>query len=678
MAATSTPQTNQVSPPASDDSTYLEEQAMHYARDLRRLFDHERALRSALAASNRDLRYLEATRTTFVSLISHELRTPITLMQGYLSLLMEHLPRDMPPPLRDFMTVIERETQQLATLINELTDFTRFQANLQQNVPLNTGMGTRQHASAEGQAAPGTQAAQPAEGSASVDTANFTSADPAQIHHLPFVEKAPAEAVVAQAVSQSTAEAARRNVSIQARVPPHLWLQYGGMQIVLILHHLIDNAVKFSPSGGKVLVIVREQQNDLVFEVRDDGPGVPRKHRQEIFYPFSQHEGHLVRSHGGLGLGLALAKRAVHALGGTISVHNANEETAERVPEESAVSLVDTEAAREVAAITARTRGAVFTIRLPRHPEESLQERALRLSQELDQSRAQLRQFASIPSTSQADYGEDIRNSSNLQPDNRDEQATGERERDTRDQLLRYARRLQETLNDERLRRQRLQEAYVSSLQVLADAVEERGEARSGHSSRVAHIASSIARAMGRNEEMIAPLILGAVLHDIGKVALPDAILLKNSHLTPDEWQRVTTHPEIGARLIEDIPELSPAVTIVRHHHERWDGTGYPYQLAGDKIPLDARIVALADAFDRMTSPRAYGELLTIQAAVDEIERCSGTQFDPHVVQAFLRALRLRELDVSGAVNSFADDVPPSDSDEEQEQQVAGSHESRE
>jgi HD-GYP domain-containing protein (c-di-GMP phosphodiesterase class II) len=433
--------------------------------------------------------------------------------------------------------------------------------------------------------------------------------------------------------------------------------------------------VKYSPSGGRVLVIAREQQDDLVFEVRDDGPGVPRKHRKDIFRPFNQHEGHLVRSHGGLGLGLALAERALHSLGGTINVHNASEETVERVPEASTANLIDTETAREVEAITARTRGAVFTVRLPRRPLESLQERALRLSHELDQSRAQLRQGTNIPRTPQ-DGGGNTEGGSQTKAGNREQQDSGERERDTKDQLLRYARRLQESLNDERLRRRRLQEAYVSSLQVLADAVEERGETRSGHSARVAHIASAIARAMGRNEEMIAPLILGAVLHDIGKVALPDAILLKNSHLTPEEWQHVTTHPEIGARLIDDIPELSPAVPIVRHHHERWDGTGYPYQLAGDKIPLDARIVALADAFDRMTSPRTYGELLTVQVAIAEIERCSGTQFDPHVVQAFLRALRLRELDISGAANAFIGDF--SAPGEEQERQVTGLRESRE
>jgi HD-GYP domain-containing protein (c-di-GMP phosphodiesterase class II)/signal transduction histidine kinase len=615
---------------------------MHYAKDLRLLFDRERTQRDALAAARRDVRHLEETRTAFVSLISHELRTPITLMQGYLSLLMEYLPRDMAPPVRDFMTVIERETQQLATLINELTDFTRFQASREKDFSSD----------------------QESPASSVPDTGDFESNSFRSIHHLPFTERAPAEAIVAQAAARSAAAAARRNILIQTRVPPHLWLQYGEAQVVLILHHLIDNAVKFSPSGGRVLVVAREQQDEIVFQVRDDGPGIPDHLRREIFRPFNQQEEYLVRSQGGLGLGLALAERAAHALGGMISVHNAGEEKAGSDSVEPDSPPVGSEAVREVEAIAARTRGAVFTVRLPRRPAESLQERALRLSRELDQSRARMRDeieaVANEAAADQAAAGEALETRQR-------QQERRQRERNTKDNLLHYARRLQETLNDERLRRQSLQEAYISSLQVLADAVEERGASRTGHSARVAHIASAIARVMGRSEEMIAPLILGAVLHDIGKVALPDAILLKSDHLTSEDWRRISTHPEIGARLLEDIPDLAPAIPVVRHHHERWDGTGYPYQLEGDRIPLDARIVALADAFDRMTSPRVYGEVLTIQAAIAEIERCSGTQFDPQIVQAFLRALRLRELNVSGDVHASSGDSPKSSAEQERQ-----------
>jgi len=127
------------------------------------------------------------------------------------------------------------------------------------------------------------------------------------------------------------------------------------------------------------------------------------------------------------------------------------------------------------------------------------------------------------------------------------------------------------------------------------------------------------------------------LLHDIGKIGIPDAILLKPGPLTPAEWKIMRTHPEIGRQLVEQVPFLRGAVPIVYHHHERWDGTGYPLGLKGEDIPLGARIFALADAFDAMTFDRPYSQAIPLAAARQEIQRSAGTHFDPLVVETFLR-----------------------------------------
>jgi HD-GYP domain-containing protein (c-di-GMP phosphodiesterase class II) len=129
---------------------------------------------------------------------------------------------------------------------------------------------------------------------------------------------------------------------------------------------------------------------------------------------------------------------------------------------------------------------------------------------------------------------------------------------------------------------------------------------------------------------------LGALLHDIGKIGVPDSILYKPGPLTPEEWEIMKQHPVIGYRMCMKIDALRPAAPIVLHHHERWDGQGYPYGLAGEAIPLGARIFAIADTLDAMTSDRPYRKALSFAQAREEIIRCAGQQFDPEMVKLFL------------------------------------------
>jgi response regulator RpfG family c-di-GMP phosphodiesterase len=182
-----------------------------------------------------------------------------------------------------------------------------------------------------------------------------------------------------------------------------------------------------------------------------------------------------------------------------------------------------------------------------------------------------------------------------------------------------------------------LEETYHSTLEALGSALDTRDIGTEAHSRRVHGYALATARAYGVPPAMTRDLAHGVLLHDIGKIGIPDAILLKPGPLTPEEWRIMRTHPEIGRRLIERIPFLRGAVPIVYAHHEKWDGSGYPRGLTGEEIPLGARIFAVVDAFDAMTFDRPYSRAVPFEAAKAEIRRCAGTHFDPAVVEAFLQ-----------------------------------------
>ncbi len=170
----------------------------------------------------------------------------------------------------------------------------------------------------------------------------------------------------------------------------------------------------------------------------------------------------------------------------------------------------------------------------------------------------------------------------------------------------------------------------------LSRAIEARDPHSEGHSDRVTRLAVAVARRLRWMDEDVAMLELGGVLHDIGKVAVSLDVLCKPASLTPEERDEVEVHPSVGAVLVERWPRASHVVSHVLHHHERWDGSGYPRGLEGEQIPLGARLLAIADAFDAMTSTRAYRGALSSAEACAELERCAGTQFDPDLVAPFL------------------------------------------
>ncbi|MGC7880231.1 HD-GYP domain-containing protein, partial [Desulforudis sp. 1190] len=158
-----------------------------------------------------------------------------------------------------------------------------------------------------------------------------------------------------------------------------------------------------------------------------------------------------------------------------------------------------------------------------------------------------------------------------------------------------------------------------------------------GHSVRVAKLARACARALGLNTEEQEQVYLAALLHDVGKIGVSEDVLLKPGRLDPAEWEEVKSHPVVGARIIEPARFPTAVIAAVRHHHEDYDGGGYPDGLAGEEIPLLARVIRVADTYDAMTSARPYRQALTPQQALEELRRWAGRQFDPRVVEAFLR-----------------------------------------
>ncbi|MGB2980353.1 MAG: HD domain-containing phosphohydrolase [Candidatus Zixiibacteriota bacterium] len=183
-----------------------------------------------------------------------------------------------------------------------------------------------------------------------------------------------------------------------------------------------------------------------------------------------------------------------------------------------------------------------------------------------------------------------------------------------------------------------LKESYLQTLTALANAVEARDIYTRGHTERVCYMAEFLARQLKWSEEKLWEVKMGGILHDIGKIGVPDAILNKAQTLTDEEFEIMKQHPICGAKILEGIPFMAPAIPYVLYHHERFDGKGYPYGLKNDQIPLQGRLMSVVDTFDAMTSDRPYRKAKSFKMTLKEIKDCARTQFDPHIAGVFLDA----------------------------------------
>lgn len=203
-------------------------------------------------------------------------------------------------------------------------------------------------------------------------------------------------------------------------------------------------------------------------------------------------------------------------------------------------------------------------------------------------------------------------------------------------QQMREIKRINEELAETN---EKLEKAYLDMIQTLRYTVEAKDTYTRGHSDRVSEYSVLIGEKLGLSDEEIKTLRIGGLFHDIGKIGIPDSILLKPSKLTDDEYSEIKNHPSIGAHILGAATIFKDIIPIVKHHHERYDGKGYPSGLKGEEIPYTARIAALADTFDAMTSRRSYRDKLDLGYVMNEIEKCKGTQFDPQLADVFLDIL---------------------------------------
>ncbi len=180
-----------------------------------------------------------------------------------------------------------------------------------------------------------------------------------------------------------------------------------------------------------------------------------------------------------------------------------------------------------------------------------------------------------------------------------------------------------------------MQSMFLGTLHALTNAIDAKDSYTHGHSERVALMSRMLAQHAGFEPMLIERIYISGLVHDVGKIGVPESVLCKPGKLTDEEFSLIKMHPEIGARIIEDIRQMQDLVPGVLHHHERWDGRGYPHGLAGQSIPLMGRVIGLADAFDAMSSNRTYRRALELPDVLEEITRCAGQQFDPDLVDAF-------------------------------------------
>ncbi len=375
-------------------------------------------------------------------------------------------------------------------------------------------------------------------------------------------------------VREVEAQAAKKNLTIELQIGEGLPMVQGDQpRLREAITHLVRNAIHYNIEGGQVRISLGPLDDGLEFSVIDTGVGISESQQDSVFMPFYQAHDVLTRRVEGVGLGLAITRHIIES-------HNGRIRLAGELGKGTEVRVWLPLSPPEVTLLE-------FT---PRAPED------LRRSQAADNSA-----------------------------------------------MLEYSKELYAALEQERVKRRHLEDQYramektfLETLTALMQQVDLRTAHKESHVERVMVLANEIARKLDPTLPENRDFQLSLVLHDIGKIGVAENLLQKAGRLTDSEQREVQAHVSIGTEILGNIHFLAPALNSVRHHHERWDGKGYPDGLSGQEIPLWARIIAVADSFDAMTTDRPYRKALELQMARHEIERNAGTQFDPTVVQAFL------------------------------------------
>ena len=391
----------------------------------------------------------------------------------------------------------------------------------------------------------------------------------------PFELKAADLGPIVQSVSREMeAVAAKKQVSLVVHVERDLPVIQGDQpRLREAIHHLVKNAIHYNIEGGRVEISLRLSDEGLQLSVIDTGVGIPGQQQESVFLPFYQAHDVLTRRVEGVGLGLAITRHIVESHNGKITL------------------------AGELG------KGTEVRVWLPLAPPEILFSEFTPVSPEEAQKK---------------------------QPSG----GSG---------MFDYSRELYAALEAERVRRRHLEDKYramegtfLETLSALMRQIDMRGAHKGSHVDRVILFANEIARRIDPTLPDNRDFQLSLLLHDIGKIGVAESLLQKVGSLDATEQKQVQAHVAIGTEILSNIHFLEPAIQTVRHHHERWDGKGYPDGLSGAQIPLWARIISVADSFDAMTQDRPYRKALDPSAAREEIQRMAGSQYDPQIVQAFV------------------------------------------
>jgi PAS domain S-box-containing protein len=447
-------------------------------------------------------RRLENQKIEFVNIAAHELITPLNIVLGFADMLAAEMEAKASDEEMGLLQAIKQGGYRLQMIVNELLEFAQVQ---------------------EGSVEP--------ESVVEFDLNDLLRETSAELQQL--------------------ARSKRVRLEVPALGQP-LLLHTNRKLLRTAVYQLIVNAINFNKPGGFVRVTAVPLDGHVTIDIEDSGVGIPQTELDAIFSSFFQVEEHNTRHIGGLGLGLSMARRAVHQLGGDLSVD----------------SSLDA--------------GSTFSLDVP-----------VKLAEPADE-------LSELRSRLDASY----------------------------QQSLIYARHIQE------LKRQ-LQRHFMATLKVMAEAIEARDVYTRGHSDRVTDLALRLAGRLGYSEQALRRLEMAGRIHDLGKIGTPDALLTKSRSLSPDEFERVKQHVALGRKILEPLEFLHEVLPIAFSHHERWDGKGYPEGLAGEAIPLGGRILAIADAYNAMTSPRSYREAIPHKAALAIIRQGAGAQWDPGLVGVF-------------------------------------------
>jgi putative nucleotidyltransferase with HDIG domain len=650
-------------------------------------------LTDELAESNQKLLQNDRLKTEFFTNVSHELRTPLTMILSPLNPLIEDREGIVPRPVKDTLSIMQKNGLRLLKQINNLLDFAKLEAG-------------RMRLNFE-----------------EVDLIVFCKDIVAAVQHL----------------------ASTRGLKLyfQYQMEDEIKVMIDLEQFEKVVMNLLHNAIKFTGEGGRVTLLLEDHEDEVELVVEDNGVGIPGDMLELIFDRFAQVDGSSTRSREGTGLGLSLAKEIVELHGGSIHAestlgkgsrfivkiqkgeHHITDEIRDRRKVEQPVQykkrqsdaegikvsevvsnyrnlqLIDLEQQIDLTSKDHRSGVHEYTVLVIDDNPDILKLMHFLLKDEFDmilsnsgkEGLAMLREHrpdlvisdVMMPEMDGYAFCKEVKSDPDFKhipiilvtaKVGADVLAQGidsgandyiakpfdTVELKARIRSLLRTRTIEEALalanynlkvrTDDLMDKQRT--LLNSTVKSLVSTIEAKDNYTKDHSLRVSRYSLAIARRMGFAERELYDLELAALLHDVGKIAVPEELLQRKEKLTKEEFEYIKTHPVHGSNIIKPITEFKTISSIVLAHHEHYDGKGYPNGLYKDDIPLGARVMAVADAYDAMTSERPYRAALSHNFTVKEIVRCSGTQFDPAIVDVFLEI-----QDSFNSIKQTGSEVPP-------------------